>query len=177
MQHTHLSKSSSLHLYENRDRLRRHRQRKASLANSPFTNTRIYAEEPFLPAVRSKASVLESGRQQEARAQAAAEAAARRNAQKKWNPAVPHLIPAVQKKRYDPHTGKFVAEGGAGLTPDPVGIASHENDFTVPLRHASDSQLIAELARRKMTPAWVSSALAERIVAIRLLTEVQGAPT
>jgi hypothetical protein len=146
-----------MYKYENREKMRRIQKRKASMSSSPFTNTRIYTHEPFLPAVRSKASSLKSERKQPR----VAEETERKFVDQGYSSRPHNMIPAIQKKRYDPQTGKFVAEQDSE---DSIGIASHEDNFTVPLRHASESQLIAELARRKMTPAWVSHQLAERVM-------------
>jgi hypothetical protein len=152
-----------MYRYENREKLRRVQKRKASMSSSPFTNTTIYTHEPFLPAVRSKANVLASQRREQkyvadTEKKHVDQAATNRT----YDATRPHIIPAVQKQRYNPQTGKFVMEQNSSQ--DSIGIASHEDNFTVPLRHATESQLIAELARRKITPAWVSHQLAERVM-------------
>jgi hypothetical protein len=155
-----------MYKYENRDKMRKHQQRKASLSNSPFTNKMIYGSEPFLPPLK-KGKSKSSLRKQQRYDHTEIIDPSKRLLQTSFSES--NLVAPGGRTRYDPMTGKFVSTERPTPVQKVVGIASNEEDFTVPLRSASDAQIIAELARRKLEPSWVS---VDRLLLIATLVEV-----
>ena len=135
--------------------MRKHQQRKASLSNSPFTNKMIYGSEPFLPPLEQSKSKSKSRLRNQSRYESTEIIdPSKRMLQTSFTES--NLVAPGARMRYDTTTGKFISTERPTPVQKVVGIASNEEDFTVPLRSASDAQIIAELARRKLEPAWVS---------------------